>query len=54
MTVFSSLSEYTDQDVIALLKKIPQAYRDWINSKRAETGDLDRSQKDGRSKSSEV
>ena len=42
MTVFSSLSEYTDQDVIALLKKIPQAYRDWINSKRAETGDLDK------------
>lgn len=41
MTAYSSLSENTDEGVVALLNKIPQAYRDWISSKTIEIDDLD-------------
>lgn len=41
MTALSSLSEQTDKDVIALLTKIPRAYREWIDSKSGEAAGLD-------------
>ena len=41
MAAFSSRSKYTDEDVVALLRKIPLAYRNWITSKIVEAAELD-------------